>query len=68
MTIDKVDLTMSSFWIQLHGLPMAGMNQYTLADIGSLVGQLLELEKLLEMNLALLSKIGWLLSSSSPCP
>lgn len=46
MTIAEVDLTMSSFWIQLHGLLMAGMNQSTISAIGSSIGQLLELEQL----------------------
>lgn len=46
MTIDEVDLTLSSFWIQLHGLPMASMNRHILSDIGSSIGQLLELESL----------------------
>lgn len=46
MTIDAVDLTIFSFRIQLHGLPMASMNQYNIANIGSSVEKLLELEKL----------------------
>lgn len=46
MTIDEVDLTQSSFWIQLHGLPMANMNRNTISAVGSSVGCLLEIEKL----------------------
>lgn len=48
LTIAEIDLTTSSFWIQLHGLPMAGMNQPTISAIGSSIGQLLELDKLPE--------------------
>lgn len=46
MTIDEVDPTQSSFWIQLYGLPMARMNHNTISTVGSSVGYLLEIEKL----------------------
>lgn len=46
--IEEVDLSQSSFWIQLYGLPMASMNQSTISAIGSSVGRLLKIEKLLD--------------------
>lgn len=49
MIMNEVDLSLATFWIQLHGLPMAGMNKKNITDIGASVGSLVEMEALLDI-------------------
>lgn len=40
-----VDLTASVFWIQIHGVPLFNMTIAVARKIGSLIGQVLEVDQ-----------------------
>lgn len=46
LTLSEEDLSMATFWIQLHGLPMAGMNRQNILNTGATVGTLVDMETL----------------------
>lgn len=48
MTLDELDLSLATFWIQLHGLPMADMNKHNIGIIGASIRQLLDIDPLPE--------------------
>lgn len=48
MSLEEIDLSFATFWIQLHGLPLAGMNKYNIGLIGASVDHLLDMDPLPE--------------------
>lgn len=48
LTLEEIDLSLETFWIQLHGLPLARMNRRNIAEIGASIGTILTMELLLD--------------------
>lgn len=52
LALEDIDFTFSSFWVQVHGLPLKYLNRTNVEKIGNLIGSVNKVQEEVKQNLA----------------